>query len=102
MTNPILENIRRSLGRTAQTPPSLRPAISEPRQAQAVDIEIETFLNEIKKLSGTGRKLAPSAIDSALQALMQGEQIKKATVWETPYLRQWGVAEILNGLGVDL
>ena len=56
MTNPIIENIRRSLGRTDQTPLSLRPAIYESRQPESVDSEIERFLNEVKKLSGVESK----------------------------------------------
>ncbi len=49
MTNPIIENIRRSLGRTDQTPLSLRPAIYESRQPESVDSEIERFLDESQK-----------------------------------------------------
>jgi len=102
MTNPVLENIRRSLGRTAQTPLSLRPAIYESRQPESVDSEIECFLGEIKKLSGVGQKLSPSEIDSALKTLVEEQNIHKATVWETPHLRQLGITEILNSLGVEL
>src|ERR1044071_867662 len=102
MTNPVLENIRRSLGRTAQTPLSPRPAIRESRQAESTDAEIDSFLNEIKKLSGVGQKLSPPDIDSALKKLVEGQNIRKATAWETPYLRQLGITEILNSLGVEL
>jgi L-lactate dehydrogenase complex protein LldG len=49
-----------------------------------------------------GQKLAPSEIDSALKALIEEQNIRKATAWETPFLRQLGVTEILNSLGVDL
>ena len=48
MTNPVIENIRRSLGRTAQSPLNARPFLSAPRQPESVDSEIETFLNEIQ------------------------------------------------------
>lgn len=108
MTNPVIENIRRSLGRTAQIsspqgpPLSLRPAIYEARQAESVDSEIDIFLNEVKKLSGVGQKLSPPEIDSALKTLVEEQNIRKATAWETPSLRQLGVTEILNSLGVEL
>jgi L-lactate dehydrogenase complex protein LldG len=102
MTNPVIENIRRSLGRTAQTPLSPRPAISESRQPQSRDTEMEEFLNEIKKLSGVGQRLSPSEIDPALKALVEEQNIRKATAWETPHLRQLGVTEILHSLGVGL
>jgi L-lactate dehydrogenase complex protein LldG len=100
MTNPVIENIRRSLGRTAQSSFSPRPAIYEPRQPETIDAE--TFLNEVKKLSGVTQKLIPSDIDPALRTLITEQKIHKATVWATPYLRQLGVTEILNSLGVEL
>ena len=102
MSNPIIENIRRSLRRTAQTALSPRPAIYAPRQAGSPDFEIESFLGEIKKLSGIGQKLSPSDIDSALSSLVAEQTIHKATTWETPYLRHLGITETLNSLGVEL
>lgn len=102
MSNPIIENIRRSLGRTAQTQVRPSPVKYESRQPASVDSEIETFLNEIQKLSGVGQILSSTDIDSALQTLVTEQNIGKATVWETPRLRQLGVTEILNSLGVEL
>jgi len=102
MTNPVLENIRRSLGRTVQTPVNLRPDIYEPRVPESVDSEIAHFLDEVKKLSGVGQELSPSDIDSSLKTLVAEQNIRKATVCETPHLRQLGITEILNSLGVEL
>ena len=102
MTNTVIENIRRSLGRTAQSPLGPRPALSASRHPESVDSEIETFLNEVQKLSGVGQKLLPSDADSALQTLVAEQNVRKATVWETPRLRQLGITEILNTLGVEL
>ncbi|HXD10476.1 MAG TPA: lactate utilization protein [Anaerolineales bacterium] len=102
MTNPVIENIRKSLGRTVQTPLSLRPAIYEPRLPESVDSEIERFLGEIKKLSGVGQKLSAPDLDSALKTLVTDQNISKATVWDTPHLRHLGITEMLNSLGVEL
>jgi L-lactate dehydrogenase complex protein LldG len=114
MTNPVtsarqgIENVRRSLGRTAQisslqgTHLASRPAIYEPRQPKSLASEIETFLKEVKKLSGVGQKLSRSDIDAALKVLVEEQQIRRATVWETPELRRLGIPEILNSLGVEL
>lgn len=102
MTNPILENIRRSLGRTEQTPPGLRPAIFESRHAGSADSEIEHFLDEIKKLSGVGQKLSHAEIKSALKTLVVEQNIRKATMWNTPYIEQLNIAGHLQSLGVDL
>jgi len=102
MTNPILENIRRSLGRTDHTPLGLCPAIYESRHAESVDSEIERFLVEIKKLSGVGQKLSPLDIESALKILVAEQNIRKAMMWNTQYLKQLNVAEHLQSLGVEL
>jgi L-lactate dehydrogenase complex protein LldG len=102
MTNPVIENVRRSLGRTDQTPISQRPAIYESRQPGSIASEIEIFLAEVKKLSGVARKLSPSGIDSALEALVVEQNIRKAAVSNTSHLRQLGITEILNSLGVEL
>ena len=102
MTNPVIENIRRSLGRTAHTPLNPRPAIYESRASESMDVETARFLEEVRKLSGVGEQLPPSKIDSALKTMVAEQKIQKATAWETPYLRQLGVTEILNSLGVKL
>ena len=102
MTNPVIENIRRSLGRTEQTPLSPRPAIYESRQPESLDAEADHLLDEVRKLSGVGQKLSPADLDSALKMLVTEQNIHKATAWETPRLRNLGVTEILNSLGVEL
>ena len=102
MTSTVVKNVRRALGRTVNSPLNPRPGIHKARQSGSIDAEMETFLNEIKKLSGVGRNLLPSEIDSELKALIQEQNIRRATVWETPRLKLLGIAEILNSLGVDL
>ncbi len=108
MTNSVIENIHRSLGHTAQVsslqgaPLSPRPAIYEPRQPASLNTEIECFLDEVRKLSGVAQWFSPSKIESELKTLVVEQKIHKATVWETVYLRQLGVAGILNALGVEL
>lgn len=108
MTNPVtsarqgIENIRRSLGRTAQTPLGPRPAIYEPRPLHALDSAVECFLQEVRKLSGVGQRLSPSEVGIALQTLVTEQNIHKATVCETSCLMQLGIAETLTALGVKL
>ena len=102
MTNPVIDNIRRSLGRTAQSPIEPRPAIYDPRQLESSDRETTRFLEEIKKLSGVGQTLSTADLDGAFKNLVAEQNIRKATAWETPYLRQLSVTEILNALGVEL
>ncbi len=102
MTNPVIENIRRSLGRTGRTPLDPRPAIYKSRLPESLDAESARFLEEVGKLSGVGQKLSPNSVDAALQTLVREQNVHRVTAWETPYLRQLGITEILNSLGVEL
>jgi L-lactate dehydrogenase complex protein LldG len=102
MKNPILENIRHSLGRTAQTPPVPLPTSSQPHQADSLDSEIERFLGEIKKLSGVPKKISPSEIEISLKELVIEQNIQKACLWNTPHLKSLGIAERLKELGVEI
>ncbi|HLO32050.1 MAG TPA: LUD domain-containing protein [Anaerolineales bacterium] len=102
MTNPIIENVRRSLGRSAHTPLGPRPAIYASRQPDTIDSEIETFLEEVKKLSGVAQRLTPDGIETALKTLVTEQNIKKATAWDTSCLKQLGLTEILYSVGVEL
>ena len=100
MTNPVIDNIRRSLGRTEQTPLGLRPAIYPARQPEATDAE--RFLDEVRKLSGVAQKLSPDSVSDALKNLVAEQNIRKATLWQTPLFEQLGLGSALRGLGVDL
>ncbi len=102
MANSVIDNIRRSLGRTAQTPLSLRPAIYESRLAETVDSETERFLDEVRKLSGVAQKLTPDSVSDVLSALVAEQNIRKATLWQTPLFEQLGLENTLRSLGVDL
>ena len=102
MTNPVIDNIRRSLGRTAQDPIGPRPAIYASRQPEALDSEAARFLDEVKKLSGVGRKLIAAEIESVLKTLTVEQNIRNATVWNTPRLQQLQITKCLSSLGVEL
>jgi L-lactate dehydrogenase complex protein LldG len=102
MSNPVIENVRNSLGRNAQSPLSPRPQILPARQPGPVEAEIEQFLGEIKKLSGVGQRLARQALGEALKNLVAEEKIRKATVWDIPLLNELGLAGQLRELGVEL
>lgn len=102
MTNPVLSNIRRSLGRTDRSPVGLRPAIYTPRQPEAVDAETALFFAELQKLSGTGGRVAAAEIAAKLRALVETYEIRKATLWHTPLIEKLGIENILRDLGVVL
>lgn len=102
MTNPIIENIRTSLGRTAETALNPRPGIYPSRQPESINSEIELFLGELKKLSAVGILISPPEIGSLLKILVTEQNIHKATVWNTPLLRDLKITDHLHDLGVEL
>ncbi len=102
MTNSVIENIRRSLGRTAQPPLNPRPAIYPARQPQALAAETERFLQEVRKLSGVAQTLSPDSVPDALKALAAEQAIHKATVWDTPVLQQLQITRHLSSLNIDI
>jgi len=102
MSNSVIDNIRRSLGRTERSSLSPRPAIYASRQARSIDSEIQFFFDEVKKLSGFGQRLAPDGVADALKTLVAENKICKATVWDTPHLQQLKITDQLALLGVEI
>jgi len=101
-SNPITENIRRSLGRKPGDLLPPRPPILPPRPAASPDAELDLLLSEITKLSGITQSLAPDKIDSALSTLILTQEIKKATLWPTPRLAALKIELRLRQLGVEI
>ena len=103
MTNPILDNIRLSLGRTEKTSlTGQRPAIYKTRTAGSIESESACFLEEIRKLSGVGQKISPGNIPDALKTLVAENKIHKATAWHSEWFKQLGIEKTLLNLGVEL
>lgn len=101
----ILGKVRESLGRRAAAPPPSVPATARilPRKAGDPEAEIALLLAEIEKLSGVTRRLASrDDLRSALAEIVQAEAVKRATLWTTPELTTWGVAGLLQTLGVEI
>jgi len=71
-SNPILKNIRRSLGRQSGEPVPPRPPILPPRLAADTTAEIDLLIKEINLLSGVARRMDRAGLDAALQALVAG------------------------------
>ena len=69
MTSSVIENVRASLasGRKPAGTPASRPAILPARKPGSVDAEIETFLQEVRKLSGTALVIEKTSIPEALK-----------------------------------
>jgi L-lactate dehydrogenase complex protein LldG len=102
MSNRIIENVRQSLGRTPQTSVDRRPGIYPPRVPGTPEAEIDLFLREVEKLSGISRRLDPADVQASLAALVEEQEIRKATLWSSPLLGQLAVADALRSQGVEI
>lgn len=101
-SNPILENIRCSLGRQPGQPVPARPPVLPPRQVAGTAAEIDLLIKEINALSGVARRMDEASLDTALLALVQEQEVRKATLWPTPGLAHLNLVERLRGLDVEI
>ena len=101
----ILGRVRAALRRPPGSPAGPVPATARvgPRVPGAREAEIARLFSEIEKLNGNTRRLACLAdLKSAVAELVRAESITKATLWTTPDLVTWGVAAVLQALGVEI
>ncbi len=102
MTNPVIENIRRSRGRTAASLQNPRPEVYPPRRPEPVEKEIQRFLHEIEDLEAVGIKINTASLAGPLRTLVVERNIHTATLWNTPFLQRLNVASHLQAAGVEL
>ncbi|MBN1921073.1 MAG: LUD domain-containing protein [Anaerolineae bacterium] len=100
--NPVLEAVRRSLGHEPNATPAPRPSLPPARTAGSVQDELALLLHEIEDVAGHSQRLSVEALDVALQELIQTENIRTATVWNTPTLQRLEIAQKLEKIGVQL
>lgn len=100
--NPVLDAVRRALGRSPGAPLPPRPAVLPPRSAGGLDDEVAAFLREVTALSGVARRLSPADVDSELESLVRGHEVRRACLWTTPRLARMDVAGRLDRLGVAI
>lgn len=100
--NPVLESIRRNLGREtgALLPP--RPPIVPPRQVVSIEAELDLLISEINKLAGNAKRISCEAIGAHLGELVHTQEIKKALLWETAWLAELRLTDHLQSLGVEV
>ncbi|HEX7973562.1 MAG TPA: LUD domain-containing protein [Anaerolineales bacterium] len=101
-TNPVLENIRRALGREPGMSAGERPGVLPPRVPGDAEAEIDLLLSEIIRLSGEARRVAGDEIEAALQSLVREQGVQRATLWPTARLAELGVEDCLRRLGVEI
>ncbi len=101
----MLAKVRSALKRTTDTPVAAIPAAARipPRVAGEVETEIASFFGEVEKLGGKTKRLGNQAdLAVALRELIVTESIKKATLWQTADLKEWGIEAALRSLGVEI
>jgi len=101
-SNPVLDAVRRSLGRESGAPLPPRQLLPSARAAKPLQAEIALLLHETEKVSGHTQQLTEDNLDAALWDLVQTENIRTATVWNTPTLQCLDITGRLKHLGVAL
>ncbi len=100
--NPILENIHKALGKKGSVEPGPRPEIYPARKADSNEAEIERFMKEVRLLKGTAEKMNQAEIVAHIVQLVKEDSIRKATMWQTPFLQEVGVEATLHEHGVEI
>lgn len=102
LTNPVLDAVRRSLGRQPGAPVAPRPAILPPRVPGDPEAELDLLLAELAKISAKARRLPAGELEAALRDLVAAERVQRAVLWETADLAALRLADHLRALGVTL
>jgi L-lactate dehydrogenase complex protein LldG len=100
--NPVIEAVRRALGRTAGAAVEARPEVLAPRPAGPIEAEIELLIKEINALSGSAQRVSGSDLNRVLKGLLETQEIKKATLWQTAGLVALDLEGRLQELGVEI
>ena len=97
----ILNRVNVALRDTTRQP--LTPnARMTPRTLGDVNAEIDLFIAEIQKLGGIARRVANrDELQMAMRELVEKENIRKATVWETDEMHELGIEEMLGAFDVQ-
>ena len=101
----MLGQVRWALKRTVDSEVAAIPATARivPRLAGDEESELSAFFAEVDKLGGKTKRLENTAsLEAALRELVAAESIKKAVLWQTAQLKEWGVEETLRSIGVEI
>jgi L-lactate dehydrogenase complex protein LldG len=101
----MLGKVRAALKRTAHSSVAAIPATGRiaPRVGGDAAAELASLFAEVEKLGGKTKRLdSKTDLDAALRELIAAESIKKATLWQTAELKEWGVEDTLRSIGVGI
>jgi L-lactate dehydrogenase complex protein LldG len=98
----FLENIRSKINRQSDRLVPQAPSPVAPRHPGSAETEIDTLIHEINALSGEARRMRRNLLDESLTGLVTSESIRKALLWETPFLKSLELNQKLENLGVEI
>jgi L-lactate dehydrogenase complex protein LldG len=98
----ILVAVQKALGRTVIRSMPERPRVRNvlPEAPFDPETEVDVLLSEVIRLGGRARRLARRDLRTALIGLVDAERIERAVLWETDFIGQLGLSELLSELGV--
>jgi L-lactate dehydrogenase complex protein LldG len=97
----ILSRVHNALRESARQAMPILP--DEPRVLGDTDARVAVTLAAIEHVSGKTRRVKSRIeLSGALAELVRTEHVRKAVLWENPFLRQLGIANILSELDVEL
>jgi hypothetical protein len=98
----VIGDVRRALGRDADSPLARRPSIVAPRIAEERDAEMNRLIEEINALAGVAERIDAYEIGSALKKLAEEYEIRRASIWSTPRLNALRIEDRLRRHGVEI
>ncbi len=101
-SNPVIENVRRSLGRQPGQATPARPPILPARQPGDQEAELDLLLKEINAVAGVAQRMDPTRLEAALADLVQSQNIRRACLWQTPFIQELQLTDLLQRLGVEI
>jgi L-lactate dehydrogenase complex protein LldG len=101
-SNSVIDSVRQSLGRKERTPLPPRPPVPPPRRPGSTEAELDLLVEELNKLSGQASRISPPSIAEHLVELVNAEHVRRAVMWDTPWLRELRLSEILAACGVEI
>ncbi len=101
-SNPVIEAVRKALGRKAGAAIEVRPDVVAPRQAGSIEAEIDLLIKEINALSGSAQRVSEVNLNQVIKGLLETHEVKKATLWQTAGLADLGFEGRLRDMGVEI
>jgi len=100
----VIDSVRRALRREAGAPVPARPEILPARAAAEAEAEVEVdlLLKEVTALAGVAQRVSQAEVGASLRRLVEQEDVRRATCWNTPRLRALDIEGQLRACGVEM